>query len=480
VNNTSPPGPPSEQSPEKLPKRQLKPVPTTLSDFLLTDRSSARRFVQHLAKRPPLPDDDLVRAHEIVNAQPSKIGAVVDLARAAAQTAPQPALLLRWCEQVVRSRDEALRGWALDPDQDARAAFTELLRWTFAAVSKKGDRSRRNTAEASLLIGLNLLLAHRSLAPLDALRSIASDAEGDRAPRSSVQSARLANKLLARAGVKQLLDLAQIAGLAEVEIASAEDARRQALSLVNDLRRDKEALEATQNILNAERQDIGRELGERNRQLLDCVDPRLGRASFSFARPRRPRPRDACSDRQAYGTLHVEIDETASPLMERLELNMTIDHNYVAHVDLHSTMRGHRLSAEIFDLEFTLTFPSADDHKGKSAGVDENADMSDDTTDSKALPTHTGGVCLRSNITAERSWQKVPGDLVTQYCPSWFNERAREYSDWQKQEWVYYKDCPYCHRNRYDFRIKGCGDSKCLWKREYPTVSAVGLSRIQP
>jgi molecular chaperone DnaK len=166
--------------------------------------------------------------------------------------------------------------------------------------------------------------------------------------------------------------------------------------------------------------------------------------------------------------------------MERLELNMTIDHNYVAHVDLHSTMRGHRLSAEIFDLEFTLTFPSADDHKGKSAGVDENADMSDDTTGSKALPTHTGGVCLRSNITAEQSWQKVPGDLVTQYCPSWFNERAREYSDWQKQEWVYYKDCPYCHRNRYDFRIKGCGDSKCLWKREYPTVSAVGLSRIQP
>lgn len=165
----------------------------------------------------------------------------------------------------MRSRDEALRVWALNPDQDARAAFSELLRWTFATVSKKGDRSRRNAAEASLLMGLYLLLAHRSLAPLDALRSIASDAEGYRATRSSVQSARLANKLLVRAGVKQLLDLAQIAGLAEAEIASAEYARRQALSLVNDLRRDKEALEATQNILNAERQDIERELGERNR-----------------------------------------------------------------------------------------------------------------------------------------------------------------------------------------------------------------------
>jgi hypothetical protein len=48
------------------------------------------------------------------------------------------------------------------------------------------------------------------------------------------------------------LDLAQIAGLAEAEIATAEDARRQALSLVNDLRRDKEELKATQNVLNAE------------------------------------------------------------------------------------------------------------------------------------------------------------------------------------------------------------------------------------
>jgi hypothetical protein len=267
VNNTLPPEPPSQQSAKKPPKRQPKPVPATLTDSLLAEKVSARRFVQSLVKRRPLSDDDLAQAQEILNAQPSKIRTVVDLARAAAQTAPQPAILLRWCEQVVRSRDEALRGWALDPDQDARAAFSELLRWTFATVGKKGDRSRRNTVEASLLIGLNLLLARRSLAPLDALRSIASDAEGHRPTRSGIQSARLANKLLVRAGVKHLLDLAQIAGLAEAEIAGAEDARRQALSLVNDLRRDKEALEASQSALNAERQDIERELGERNHQI---------------------------------------------------------------------------------------------------------------------------------------------------------------------------------------------------------------------
>lgn len=44
-----------------------------------------------------------------------------------------------------------------------------------------------------------------------------------------------------------------------------------------------------------------------------CVDPRPGHASFTFARPSRPRPRDARSDRKAYATLHLAVDESAPP-----------------------------------------------------------------------------------------------------------------------------------------------------------------------
>jgi hypothetical protein len=47
--------------------------------------------------------------------------------------------------------------------------------------------------------------------------------------------------------------------------------------------------------------------------------------------------------------------------MEPLELKLTSDHDYVAHVGLFSTMRKHQLNEEIFNLEFTLRFPTSAD-----------------------------------------------------------------------------------------------------------------------
>ncbi len=193
-----------------------------------------------------------------------------------------------------------------------------------------------------------------------------------------------------------------------------------------------------------------------------CVDPRSGRASFTFARPHRPRARDARSDRMVYSTLHLEIDETAPPLMERLELELTIDHDYVAHITLRSTMRNHQLKGEIFDLEFTLTFPPIDDQLSNKFGFDSKSHSSPEPI-AGALPVAEGRVRLRSNVTLEPTWQNVPGDLVIEYRPSWFDERIRQYSDWQDKERVYYKDCPYCHRSRYEFRTQGCKDLSCLW-----------------
>jgi hypothetical protein len=201
-----------------------------------------------------------------------------------------------------------------------------------------------------------------------------------------------------------------------------------------------------------------------------CVDPRPGRASFQFARPRRPQARDTRTERLAYATLYLEIDEMAPPLMERLELRLAIDHDYVAHVDLRSTMRKRRLEAEIFDLEFTLTLPTADHQalKSKQKGADGDRPIPEVT--SNAQSAKISGARLRSNVAAEQSWRKVPGDLVIEYLPNWFDEGGREYSDWQKDEWVYYKNCPYCHRSRYEFKTQGCNDHKCLWKRAYPKV----------
>ena len=202
-----------------------------------------------------------------------------------------------------------------------------------------------------------------------------------------------------------------------------------------------------------------------------CVDPRSGRASFTFARPRRIRARDARSDRQVYATFQLDVDETAPPLMERLELNLTIDHDYVAHVELYSTMRQHRLKAEIVDLEFTVAFPSGTSPKTGSAQNDREEDSPPIAHGPAVSTAQAGRVQLRSNISASESWQNVPGDLVLQYQPSWFDERTRAYSNWQKEEWTYYKDCPYCHRSRYQYWRDECTAERCLWRLIYPVKS---------
>jgi molecular chaperone DnaK len=156
--------------------------------------------------------------------------------------------------------------------------------------------------------------------------------------------------------------------------------------------------------------------------------------------------------------------------MERLELDLKIDHDYVARVDLQSSMRRHHLQAEIFDLEFTLKFPLLDDDETKSKATNgEDTDAQGNATTLNGQSVSLGAVRLRSNIAADASWEKVPGELVIQYDPHWFDERSQRYSDWQKDEWVYYKDCPYCHRSRYEFRSQGC-NRQCLWRRVYSNV----------
>ena len=89
---------------------------------------------------------------------------MAELARAATQSAPHPAVLLRWCEDVLRGQDQALCEWARDSSQDVRAALDDLLKWAYPQIQSKDKNPRaRQRAEACLLIGLDLLHARRSL-----------------------------------------------------------------------------------------------------------------------------------------------------------------------------------------------------------------------------------------------------------------------------------------------------------------------------
>lgn len=89
-----------------------------------------------------------------------------------------------------------------------------------------------------------------------------------------------------------------------------------------------------------------------------CVDPRDGFARFLFARPRSPERTAAPDERDAYGIAVLAVDPTAAPLRERLELNVTIDSDLIANVDVRSSLAQDHRHLELYGLEFGLQLTS--------------------------------------------------------------------------------------------------------------------------
>ena len=71
-----------------------------------------------------------------------------------------------------------------------------------------------------------------------------------------------------------------------------------------------------------------------------CVDPRDGVAGFEFAKPRKVGVLQTNDERSTMRSLNLQIDPSARPFLERLECKVRIDHDFVAHVSLHSKGRG--------------------------------------------------------------------------------------------------------------------------------------------
>jgi molecular chaperone DnaK len=92
-----------------------------------------------------------------------------------------------------------------------------------------------------------------------------------------------------------------------------------------------------------------------------CVDPRDGLAKFLFARPVWP-GREAHGDpRQPYTHLTLPVDRHGRPLLEKLNVKVTIDHDLIADVSAHSPMRRETGRAQIHDLEFGIDVASVAD-----------------------------------------------------------------------------------------------------------------------
>jgi molecular chaperone DnaK (HSP70) len=88
---------------------------------------------------------------------------------------------------------------------------------------------------------------------------------------------------------------------------------------------------------------------------LYCVDPSDGFAKFLFVRPKWP-GREAQDDpRLPYTHLELPVDPHARPLFERLQVEVTIDHDLIGEIQALSLLRGDRRAAYIHDLEFGLS-----------------------------------------------------------------------------------------------------------------------------
>lgn len=181
--------------------------------------------------------------------------------------------------------------------------------------------------------------------------------------------------------------------------------------------------------------------GEEIRQPISlyCADPRDGVAKITLARSRWPG--SSSSDaRIPYGCLTVEVDACAAPLLERLSLTVSVDHDCIARVTAKSMLRGGAQTLEIHDLEFGLGLTSSGPAPGN--GTDDGPEGVAARFGAGAF----GAIQVRSNVTQnQHAKDLVPGDLATEaICQR------------QHDEKMYYASCAICARNVFEIARNGC------------------------
>lgn len=180
---------------------------------------------------------------------------------------------------------------------------------------------------------------------------------------------------------------------------------------------------------------------------LFCVDPREGVAVIEFAKPVRIGVANPSDARKTLCIASVPVDPGAQPLLERVECDLKIDHDYVVSVTLRSTGRAAATKASFHDLDFGLLLPNSagsdqtgsdDDQKGRKA-VSLNAAKNSNLT-------QRTNVALHDDAIADDMWRLVPGDLVTVWRPNYFDNRSDAATKRQQEERDFYQPCARCRR----------------------------------
>ena len=175
----------------------------------------------------------------------------------------------------------------------------------------------------------------------------------------------------------------------------------------------------------------------RERFSLFCVDPSDGFGKFSLVTPYRPGPRVIPEDkRRSLCNMVLKVDAKALPFRERLELDVSLNEDLVLKAEAWSLNQKGRVEAEIHDLEFALATPGA-----KSGWV--SAGLLGGDSDSGA--GDPGALAMRSNLASREDISLVPGEVVKQLDPFYFDP-ARHPPQVQLEEYLYYMPCSSCGR----------------------------------
>jgi hypothetical protein len=177
---------------------------------------------------------------------------------------------------------------------------------------------------------------------------------------------------------------------------------------------------------------------------LYCVDPRDGTAKFQLCTPRRTGAHAQASDtRDLLGTIVVDVDSSARPFREHLELELRIDDDMILHAAASSSEVGDRSQMEFHDLEFGISLPAAGPGEGSRLPFDKGSDSQE----------CSGELVVRSNLATTTDNAMVPGDLLYSYLPSYFRRDARP-PQIQIEEHLYYQPCTVCGRRSSDLACK--------------------------
>jgi len=183
---------------------------------------------------------------------------------------------------------------------------------------------------------------------------------------------------------------------------------------------------------------------------LYCVDPTDGFGKFQILCPRdKPGPNVFSGDiRRVLGNVVVPVDKKAAPFRERLELELLIDENLILKVTARSLNQQGMGMVEIHDLEFAL-----------SLFLDKefwHGDQSSTLIEIEGGKNDPGSISMRSNIANIEDKKFVPGEVLYQFDPGYFDTRSYP-PDFQVEERLYYEPCAACGRASNDPLCK-CGD----------------------